>query len=568
MNIFNDSNSSNDGFNGSVKTDVSIGIWGVGGGGGNAVERLINSFNVKSEFGIAQNDLSKIKFVAANTDSQALSRNPAPNKIQLGASLTKGFGAGGSPSVGEKSAIESKEEILRNLAHDDLTFITCGMGGGTGTGAAPVIAKYLQEMREESMKASGEQNEFANYLKVAVVTTPFHFEGQKKMQIAKQGIEEMKKFVDTLIVVPNQNLFRIANEKTTFRESFLKADEVLCNAIKCISGLITNAGLINVDFADVRYVLSKKGKAVIGIGNSTSGEDRAIEAALNAMSNPILDQVSFKKAKALLVSITGGDDLTLFEIDAALNRISDEVDSEANIIFGSVYDPEQTGSITVSVVATGIEDEEEFKTKNSQQNYKDNLFNKIQENPGIFNYSQTPSYKRVFGVFGGEENPYQNNEMNRDSNSSTHNQNQDFSGIKQPLESNNKIFETNQATHLNQNFENEKSSSDQSISRDFHQRTNQGNVEIAVNEKLQKLGIYEDLNQGQNYTRNNNSQQQDFFENNQVSYQKNFPYNRQDSQNSKKDEHEFEPHQEKKSSSMFSRFISDIPAYLRKKKDK
>jgi len=321
-----------------------ISVIGVGGAGGNAVNNMI-----KDNLGV--------NFIVANTDAQALLMNKAQHKIQLGSNLTKGFGAGGSPDIGRESAIESKDEVLSHLADSDMIFITAGMGGGTGTGAAPMIAQYLQENREEIISKHGIQYGLSS-LSIGVVTKPFDFEGKNKGRIAQKGLDEMKKYVDTLIVVPNQNLFRIANEKTTFKESFARADEVLGNAIRCISGLITDAGLINVDFADVRSVLSKRGKAVIGIGHG-SGDDRAIIAALDAMSNPILDQISFKKAKALLVSITGGDDLTLFEIDAALNRIRDEIDKDANIIFGSVYDENKTGSIFVSVVATGIEDEEE-----------------------------------------------------------------------------------------------------------------------------------------------------------------------------------------------------------------
>jgi cell division protein FtsZ len=322
-----------------------ISVVGVGGAGGNAVNNMI------------KDGLCVDNCIVVNTDAQALLMNMAKRKIQLGPNLTKGFGAGGSPDIGRESAIESKDEIMSALADSDMIFITAGMGGGTGTGAAPMIAQYLQESREEIVSKHGVQYGLSSLI-IGVVTKPFDFEGRNKSKIAQKGLDEMKKYVDTLIVVPNQNLFRIANEKTTFKESFAKADEVLGNAIRCISGLITDAGLINVDFADVRSVLSKRGKAVIGIGYGT-GEDRAITAALDAMSNPILDQISFKKAKALLVSITGGDDLTLFEIDAALNRIRDEIDNDANIIFGSVYDESKTGSIFVSVVATGIEDDED-----------------------------------------------------------------------------------------------------------------------------------------------------------------------------------------------------------------
>lgn len=594
----------------SDKTDVLIAICGVGGGGGNAVKSIMDSLDTKNEFNIAQNSLNNIKFIAANTDAQALRslKEPIIN-IQLGAALTKGFGAGGSPAIGEKSAIESKEEILRHLANNDLTFITCGMGGGTGTGAAPVIAQYLQEMRDEIVKQYGEHNEFANYLKVAVVTTPFHFEGQKKMQIAKRGIEEMKKYVDTLIVVPNQNLFRIANEKTTFRESFLKADEVLCNAIKCISGLITNAGLINVDFADVRYVLSKKGKAVIGIGSSSSGDDRAIEAALNAMSNPILDQVSFKKAKALLISITGGDDLTLFEIDAALNRISDEVDQDANIIFGSVYDPEKTGSLTVSVVATGIDDEEDEKEN------KNCLSEKNFNNSALFENQRESNYKKVFGVFNNEESSALKSSSTDKNHSSQENSylenfqknspklNNAYNEFELKNQKHNQISEESRNLNSLQNHHFDHSQFEKQNQNQNHllQEKNFAHkgVDLVVNEKLQKLGIYNDLNGNQNSSTNNqtnlnyknqaqnqNQQEKRFEYNNanigmnNISSSQNQEMNYQESnknftkyENFHNKDSDFEKSETSKkkqppSGGVFSRLISDIPAYLRKKKDK
>ncbi len=402
-----------------------------------------------------------VNFIVANTDAQALLMNKAQHKIQLGSNLTKGFGAGGSPDIGRESAIESKDEVLSHLADSDMIFITAGMGGGTGTGAAPMIAQYLQENREEIISKHGIQYGLSS-LSIGVVTKPFDFEGKNKGRIAQKGLDEMKKYVDTLIVVPNQNLFRIANEKTTFKESFARADEVLGNAIRCISGLITDAGLINVDFADVRSVLSKRGKAVIGIGHG-SGDDRAIIAALDAMSNPILDQISFKKAKALLVSITGGDDLTLFEIDAALNRIRDEIDKDANIIFGSVYDENKTGSIFVSVVATGIEDEEE--------NLEHDNIKKKNFYPG--------------------QDTLQRQET--------------------------KTLETNE-----QNIQNEQS--DKILDLNIAGQ----NVSIEMNDKLEKLGVYDELKESDN--------------------------------NSKKPE--------KQKQSVLSRLGFEIPAYLRRKKDK
>lgn len=312
----------------SVLLKPCITVFGVGGAGCNAVNNMINA------------NLEGAKFVVANTDSQALHLSNADHKIQLGASITKGLGAGASPDVGKAAAEEAIEEIEQILSDSNMVFITAGMGGGTGTGAAPVIAKLAKER---------------GILTVGVVTKPFHFEGLHRMRLAENGLAELQKFVDTLIVIPNQNLFKIANAKTTFADAFKMADDVLHAGVRGITDLMIMPGLINLDFADIRAVMSEMGKAMMGTGEA-QGENRAIVAAEAAISNPLLDNCSMKGAKGVLINISGGYDMTLFEVDEAANRIREEVDSEANIIFGSAFNADLDGIIRVSVVATGIED--------------------------------------------------------------------------------------------------------------------------------------------------------------------------------------------------------------------
>ena len=304
-----------------------ITVFGVGGAGGNAVNNMI------------QEGLDGVEFVVANTDAQALAMSSADKRIQMGTNLTEGLGAGSQPKIGAAAAQEAQAEILDYSAGSHMVFITAGMGGGTGTGAAPVIAQLCKEQ---------------DILTVAVVTKPFQFEGVRRMEIADEGIEELGKYVDTLIVIPNQNLFRIANEKTTFSDAFAMADQVLLSGVSGITDLMVKEGLINLDFADVKSIMFGMGKAMMGTGEAT-GEKRAIEAAEAAISNPLLDDVSMKGAQGLLISITGGEDLTLFEVDEVATRIRDEVDNNANIILGATFDSNLEGSVKVSVVATGIQ---------------------------------------------------------------------------------------------------------------------------------------------------------------------------------------------------------------------
>ena len=304
-----------------------ITVFGVGGAGGNAVNNMIDK------------QLEGVEFVVANTDAQALKSSKAENAIQIGPKVTEGLGAGAKPSIGAKAAEETIEDIVDHLMGAHMCFITAGMGGGTGTGAAPIIAQAAREM---------------GILTVGVVTKPFQFEGTKRMRQAEEGVEALQKVVDTLIIIPNQNLFRLANEKTTFTEAFAMADDVLYQGVKGVTDLMVKPGLINLDFADVRSVMDEMGKAMMGTGEA-SGENRAQEAAERAIANPLLDEVSLNGAKGVLINITGGYDMTLFELDEAANVIRDKVDSDANIIVGSTLDPDMDGSIRVSVVATGID---------------------------------------------------------------------------------------------------------------------------------------------------------------------------------------------------------------------
>ena len=304
-----------------------ITVFGVGGAGGNAVNNMI------------EQELDGTEFVVANTDAQALQQSRAGAKIQMGLKVTEGLGAGARATVGAAAAEESIEQIVDHLAGAHMCFITAGMGGGTGTGAAPIIAQAAREL---------------GVLTVGVVTKPFQFEGAKRMKQAEEGVEALQKVVDTLIIIPNQNLFRLANENTTFTEAFALADDVLYQGVKGVTDLMVRPGLINLDFADVRAVMDEMGKAMMGTGEA-EGENRAIQAAEKAIANPLLDEISLEGAKGVLINITGGYDLTLFELDEAANKIREKVDGDANIIVGSTLDTGMEGKMRVSVVATGID---------------------------------------------------------------------------------------------------------------------------------------------------------------------------------------------------------------------
>ncbi|MBR0711877.1 cell division protein FtsZ [Bradyrhizobium liaoningense] len=302
-------------------------VFGVGGAGGNAVNNMITA------------GLQGVEFVVANTDAQALAMSKATRLIQLGTTVTAGLGAGSQPELGRAAAEEAIDTIRDHLTGAHMVFVTAGMGGGTGTGAAPIVARTAREL---------------GILTIGVVTKPFYFEGQRRMRFAEAGIEELLKTVDTLLIIPNQNLFRVASEKTTFADAFALADQVLYSGVACISDLIVKEGLINLDFADVLSVMKEKGKAMMGRGEA-SGEKRVLAAAVAAISNPLIENPSIKRASGLIISITGGKDLMLYEVDEAATRIRDEADPDANIIVGASFDESLEGIVRVSVVATGID---------------------------------------------------------------------------------------------------------------------------------------------------------------------------------------------------------------------
>ncbi len=314
---------------GSIESELKprITVIGVGGAGGNAVNNMISS------------GLEGVEFLVANSDAQALSHSKSERRIQMGINITQGLGAGANPDIGRAAAEESMEEIVSHMRDANMVFITAGLGGGTGTGAAPVIAKAAREY---------------GILTVGVVTKPFQFEGANRMKMAEAGLGELQQYVDTLLIIPNQNLFRVANEKTTFADAFKMADDVLYSGVRGVTDLMVMPGLINLDFADIKSVMGEMGKAMMGTGEA-EGERRATEAAEQAIANPLLDDISMSGAKGVLINITAGSDITLFEVDEAANRIRDEVDGDSNIIFGSTFDETLEGRVRVSVVATGIE---------------------------------------------------------------------------------------------------------------------------------------------------------------------------------------------------------------------
>ncbi len=356
-----------------------ITVFGVGGAGGNAVDNMIEM------------NLDGVEFVVANTDAQALQQSKSTAKVQMGVKVTEGLGAGARPIVGAQSAEESIEEIVEHLAGAHMCFITAGMGGGTGTGAAPIIAQAAREL---------------GVLTVGVVTKPFQFEGGKRMRQAEEGIEALQKMVDTLIIIPNQNLFRLANEKTTFTEAFSMADDVLYQGVKGVTDLMVRPGLINLDFADVRAVMDEMGKAMMGTGEG-EGEDRAIQAAEKAIANPLLDEISLGGARGVLINITGGYDLTLFELDEAANRIREEVDPEANIIVGSTLDTNMEGAMRVSVVATGIDAAETVQDIPVPRRRMGEPLAAIEDpvaaEPGLFDATGAAADEQLEGLFPSQE---------------------------------------------------------------------------------------------------------------------------------------------------------------------
>ena len=339
-----------------------ITVLGVGGSGGNAVNNMINA------------NLEGVDFLIANTDAQALNISQCPNKIQLGLNSTRGLGAGMRPDIGKQAAEEALKEITEKLDGSHMLFVAAGMGGGTGTGAAPVIAKLARER---------------GILTVGVVTKPFHFEGSQRMKLAENGIEELQQYVDTLLTIPNQNLFRISNENTTFSDAFKMADDVLYAGVRGVTDLMVQPGMINLDFSDIKTVMSEMGKAMMGTGEA-SGEGRAVAAAEAAIANPLIDDVSLKGAKGLIINITGGKDITLYEVDEAANRIKQEVDDQANIIYGTTCDERLEGLVRVSIVATGIDSNIGINAKPLENFAPININNEIYKSD-IANNDEVPS---------------------------------------------------------------------------------------------------------------------------------------------------------------------------------
>ena len=346
-------------------------VFGVGGAGGNAINNMIVA------------GLQGVDFVVANTDAQALTSSKAPHTIQMGVEVTEGLGAGSQPEVGHAAAEEAIDAIREHLTGVHMVFITAGMGGGTGTGAAPVIAKVAREL---------------GILTIGVVTKPFHFEGKRRMRLAEAGIVELQRFVDTLLIIPNQNLFRVVNQKTTFADAFAMADQVLYSGVACITDLIVKEGLINLDYADVRAIMHEKGKAMMGMGEA-SGEKRVLTAAEAAISNPLIEDPSIKRASGLLISITGGRDLTLFEVEEAATRIREEADPDANIIVGATFDDSLEGIVRVSVVATGIDNTSVTRQPQAGEGGLTNLAEKLRhDSRRIADRSQQDSSSRPMPI--------------------------------------------------------------------------------------------------------------------------------------------------------------------------
>ncbi len=372
-----------------------ITVLGVGGSGGNAVNNMINA------------NLEGVDFLIANTDAQALQISSCPNKIQLGLNSTKGLGAGMRPDIGRQAAEEAIQDLSEKFEGSHMLFIAAGMGGGTGTGAAPVIAKLAREK---------------GILTVGVVTKPFHFEGAQRMKLAEKGIEELQQYVDTLLTIPNQNLFRIANEKTTFSDAFKMADDVLYAGVRGVTDLMVQPGMINLDFSDIKTVMSEMGKAMMGTGEA-QGEGRAIAAAEAAIANPLIDDVSLKGAKGLIINITGGKDITLYEVDEAANRIKQEVDEEANIIYGTTCDDRLEGVVRVSIVATGIDANNNISAKPIENfapiNINNNIYKQdIEKSVSLTESTALPEHSLQDGSNLDEEiNGISNEEIHNNQNS-------------------------------------------------------------------------------------------------------------------------------------------------------
>ena len=440
-------------------------VLGVGGSGGNAVNNMINA------------NLEGVDFLIANTDAQALQISKCPNKIQLGLNSTKGLGAGMRPDIGRQAAEEAIQDLSEKFDGSHMLFIAAGMGGGTGTGAAPVIAKLAREK---------------GILTVGVVTKPFHFEGSQRMKLADKGIEELQQYVDTLLTIPNQNLFRIANEKTTFSDAFKMADDVLYAGVRGVTDLMVQPGMINLDFSDIKTVMSEMGKAMMGTGEA-SGEGRAIAAAEAAIANPLIDDVSLKGAKGLIINITGGKDITLYEVDEAANRIKQEVDEQANIIYGTTCDERLEGLVRVSIVATGIDANINKLAKPIENFAPININNEIYKRDVL--ETENKINDQVNHLKNSITNNYENNSI-EDVSEIEENSNVDHVNINdeqtEDLDKDNEIIADNDEEEVNEKISLE---ANDNIEEDVkHQNFSNGEENITTNEaSVRRLSLFDTL---------------------------------------------------------------------------
>ncbi len=435
-------------------------VLGVGGAGGNAINEMI------------ENNMQGVEFIAVNTDAQDLKLSKAKTRIQIGLNLTKGLGAGAKLDIGQAAADESLNEIINTLQGANMVFIAAGMGGGTGTGAAHVIARAAKEL---------------NILTVGVVTLPFLYEGPSRMRRAQQGLEELRKHVDTIIVIPNQNLFKIANEQTTFEESFNLSNNVLRHGVQSVTDLMVRPGIINLDFADVETVMAAMGKAMMGTGEA-EGEDRAMQAAEMAISNPLIDDYTLKGAKGLLVNITGGKDLKLFEVDEVVNKIRSEVDAEAEVIIGAITDTELDGKIRVSIVATSLDGQQPdsksvvnmvHRIHNRNPGYSD--FSNIGSSKS-FNFSNTTASNPI--TEGANALKLENEIIQEQQTESSHNQMMNEEVVQNTFVESESIVEDNSVNELEKSFAQE--------AMESTQETHENNIDEEVSNNLKEFGVDSD----------------------------------------------------------------------------
>ena len=526
-----------------------ITVLGVGGSGGNAVNNMINA------------NLEGVDFLIANTDAQALQISKCPNKIQLGLNSTKGLGAGMRPDIGKQAAEEAIQDLSEKFDGSHMLFIAAGMGGGTGTGAAPVIAKLAREK---------------GILTVGVVTKPFHFEGSQRMKLAEKGIEELQQYVDTLLTIPNQNLFRIANEKTTFSDAFKMADDVLYAGVRGVTDLMVQPGMINLDFSDIKTVMSEMGKAMMGTGEA-SGEGRAIAAAEAAIANPLIDDVSLKGAKGLIINITGGKDITLYEVDEAANRIKQEVDEEANIIYGTTCDDRLEGLVRVSIVATGIDANTNILANPIESFSPININNEIYKNENIENSKEDNSVSEFNENTTVEYADKENNYLVSETNSNIENNDTLMETIKESnqIEKDSEEISNEKLEEINLDAENKLLNSEEKteIQTEENPLNSFENYNIQEEEpSVRRLSLFDTLNSNNAKLEEDNSSLNDKSEPILTSNEeiKNNTEELEENDNSESLDNEFNPN-ESDSSELDEEFnqeteeeLLDIPTFLRR----